>query len=38
MEALIVDPDGRNISLEAPLPPGVEAPPEIDNNTRYARG
>jgi hypothetical protein len=35
MEALIVDPDGRNISLEAPLPDGVEAPPETDHDTGY---
>ena len=29
VEALIRDPDGRNISLQAPLPDGVEAP-DID--------
>jgi hypothetical protein len=26
MEALIRDPDGRNVSLEAPLPDEIEAP------------
>lgn len=26
MEALVRDPDGRTVSLEAPLPEGVEAP------------
>ena len=26
MEAVLRDPDGRDVSLQAPLPPGVEAP------------
>jgi hypothetical protein len=29
MEAVIADPDGRPVSLQAPLPPGVTAP-DID--------
>ena len=35
MEALICDPDGRKISLEAPLPDGVDAPPEPYHHTAY---
>jgi hypothetical protein len=26
VEALLLDPDGRRVSLQAPLPPGVETP------------
>ena len=36
VEALVRDPDGRLVSLQAPLPPGVEAPDEAEHHAeRY---
>ena len=26
LEAVVLDPDGRNVSLQAPLPSGMDAP------------
>ena len=36
MEAVLLDPDGRNVSLQAPLPPGVEAPDhDVHHDEKY---
>ena len=32
MEAWLLDPDGRTVSLQAPLPPGVTAPDEHEHH------
>lgn len=37
MSAAVIDPDGRNIGLEAPLPPDVSAP-DLDEHHRQKYG